>query len=374
MSPSHTSTDILVRTAGTTWRRPTTEGYTHEPELQQILAEQPSLIEGIGESAAARREFSTGVGPADLVIVDSDGTITVVECKLARNEEIRRKIMGQVLDYASRLAEMTPDDFERAWNALAGPSLDSVFEDSPDGRARFESNLRGGTFTLVLAVDAINDDLRRIVRYLNTHTSAGMRLPAIELRRAVHESIEILIPTVYGSESADEKNARRGSSSAVRWTHADVDAWLSARDPVLAEAVSAFRDALSARGFRLQGGGAGTYPSYSMWGAASNGADIAPFSIYCGERPTLGFNFQWSDAAGSAALDRFLEELVAAGLPLDRPVVRQANFRKRISVSLDLLKSPDRRAAVVAAAGRLTDSRSGEPGLVDASQVESERV
>ncbi len=85
MTPGTSSTDVLVRTGNGTWQRPTTEGYENEPELQRILAEQPSLIEGVSEVAVARREFSTGVGPADLVIVDSDGTITIVECKLERN-------------------------------------------------------------------------------------------------------------------------------------------------------------------------------------------------------------------------------------------------------------------------------------------------
>ena len=92
------TTDVLVRTDGGSWQRPTSEGYVEEYELQQLLGEQPSLIEGIGREAVAVREFSTGVGPADLVVVDTAGTITVVECKLARNQEIRRTIMGQVLD------------------------------------------------------------------------------------------------------------------------------------------------------------------------------------------------------------------------------------------------------------------------------------
>ena len=65
---------------------------------------------------------------------------TVVECKLARNQESRRTIMGQVLAYASRLAELTPDDFQRRWSARNGPSLDQLFEGSPDGRENLAAN------------------------------------------------------------------------------------------------------------------------------------------------------------------------------------------------------------------------------------------
>ena len=167
--------------------------------------EQPSLIDGIRQEAVAVREFSTGVGPTDLVVVDTDGTITVVECKLARNQEIRRTIMGQVLDYAARLAELTPEDFQRQWSAQNGPSLDQLFEGSPDGRENLAANLRAGVFALVLAVDAINDHFRRIVRYLNTHTTAGMRLLAIELRRAVH---------VTGLNGRPDQPSRRRAGAA----------------------------------------------------------------------------------------------------------------------------------------------------------------
>jgi hypothetical protein len=183
VATAHKTPDVLVRTAGGTWQRPVSQGYVNEDELQRVLDAQPSLIEGVTENAKSVREFLTGVGPADLIIVDVDGTVTVVECKLARNQEIRRTIMGQVLDYASRLAELTPSEFEHQWTLQNGPSLEELFTGSPDGRAALEANLSAGIFTLVLAVDAINDDLRRIVRYLNTHTSAGMRLLAIELRR-----------------------------------------------------------------------------------------------------------------------------------------------------------------------------------------------
>src|SRR3712207_7577894 len=50
-----------------------------------------------------------------------------------------------------------------------------------------------------------------------------------------------LFRSVYGSESADEKNARRGSGATARWNRADVDSWLRERDPALADGVAAFR-------------------------------------------------------------------------------------------------------------------------------------
>ncbi|RBY91065.1 hypothetical protein [Blastococcus sp. TF02A-30] len=361
VSLQRSAAEIRVRDHGGRWTDPSSYGYVNEAELQQILSEQPSLIEGVGADAVAVRELATSVGRADLVVVDTDGTITIVECKLATDADIRRVIVGQVLDYAARLSELTPATFEELWQARGGTSLDLLFDGQPDdARRAFEANLEAGVFTLVLAVDSISADLRRIVRYLNTHTSAGMRLLAVELRRAVHGDTEILIPTVYGSESADEKNARRSAAGAARWTSTDVDAWLRERDPELADAVASFADDLAAHGFRIQGGGSGAQPSYSIWGTAASGADIAPFSVYCGSPSSLSCNFQWTRGAGPVAVGRFLEELSAAGLPLAVEAIAATDFKKRPGIPLDVLKDSARRGAIVAASGRLSQSDAGD--------------
>ncbi|MGY2075034.1 hypothetical protein [Blastococcus sp. SYSU DS0828] len=370
MSSPRSAVEIRVRDHGGRWTEPNSYGYMNEAELQQILCEQPSLIEGVSAEAIAVRELATSVGRADLVVVDSDGTITIVECKLATDADIRRTIVGQIFDYAARLAELTPKMFEELWQSRGGPSLDALFDGQPDdARRAFETNLAAGVFTLVLAVDSISTDLRRIVRYLNTHTTAGMRLLAIELRHAVHSDTEILIPTVYGSESADDKNARRSTASTVRWNHTDVDAWLRERDPGLADAVASFAADLAAQGFHVRGGGSGAYPSYSLWGTAASGAEIAPFSVHCGSPTSLSCNFQWARGADPAALARFLEDLSAAGLPLATDAIAQAEFKKRPGVPLDLLKRSHLRTAIVAAAQRLcgpSSSRDAPSNIFDA--------
>jgi hypothetical protein len=347
--------DIRVRQQGGKWTAPSSYGYINEAELQQILFDQPSLIEGVSSRAIAVRELTMSVGRADVVMIDTDGTITIVECKLATGPDIRRTIVGQVLDYAARLAELTPTAFAEHWQRRGGQPLDQFFDGQPEeSRRAFEANLEAGVFTLVLAVDSINTDLRRIVRYLNIHTSAGMRLLAIELRRAVHGGTEILVPTVYGSESADEKDARGGAGVGTRWTPADVDPWLRERDVELADAVTAFTEDLARSGLRVQGGGAGAHPSFSMWGTAASGVEIAPFSVYCGSPASLSCNFQWTSGAGEAALSRFLDDLVAAGAPLKPEVIRDATYKRRPGIPLDLLKDPARRAAIAAATQRLT--------------------
>jgi hypothetical protein len=82
-----------------------------------MLYQSPELIPlRAGENAPrvfVRESGLPGSGSTDLLDVDSDGNIYVVECKLASNSEIRRKVIGQVLEYAAFLWNMQYEDFDQ---------------------------------------------------------------------------------------------------------------------------------------------------------------------------------------------------------------------------------------------------------------------
>ena len=119
---------LLIRQPNGTWREPEIAGYAAETELQHILADHPELIPGVGADAVACREFQSTAGPAD-VVVDADGQVTLVECKLAANPQVRREIVGQMFDYASRLWKMGIEDFDARWQTRNGKSLFLVDDD-----------------------------------------------------------------------------------------------------------------------------------------------------------------------------------------------------------------------------------------------------
>jgi hypothetical protein len=108
---------VLLRHSLTgAFRVPEVSGYAKEDQLQRILFKHPELVPGVTAPAVACREFQSGAGPADVVIVGADGSLVVVECKLASNPQIRREVVGQVLDYASRLWRMPIEEFESRWS------------------------------------------------------------------------------------------------------------------------------------------------------------------------------------------------------------------------------------------------------------------
>jgi hypothetical protein len=88
----------------------------HEAQLQKLLYHSPEFNPTKTEDQAAvftREAGLPGSGFTDLVGVDAQGSILIVETKLARNGEIRRKVIGQVLEYAAYLWGMSFDDLDR---------------------------------------------------------------------------------------------------------------------------------------------------------------------------------------------------------------------------------------------------------------------
>jgi hypothetical protein len=117
-----------------------------------------------------------GVGSADLVCVDAEGTLTIIECKLKANPQIHREVLGHIIAYASGLASTTYEQFDVAFTNRSGtPLLVSVSAaagaaiDAASLRTAVAERLSTGAFRLVMAVDQITDELRRSVEYLNQH-------------------------------------------------------------------------------------------------------------------------------------------------------------------------------------------------------------
>ncbi len=76
------------------------EGYD-EAWLQRLIASHPQALP-IGEIEAYLEgavpiclELATKAGPVDLLLVTPRGDIVVVECKLWRNPQARREVVGQ---------------------------------------------------------------------------------------------------------------------------------------------------------------------------------------------------------------------------------------------------------------------------------------
>ena len=92
----------------------------NEDWLQNLLYKHPQSLP-IAEIDPAYtglipicREMGTPAGPLDVLYATAEGRIAVLEVKLWRNPEARRKVIAQILDYAKELSHWTYEKIDAA--------------------------------------------------------------------------------------------------------------------------------------------------------------------------------------------------------------------------------------------------------------------
>jgi hypothetical protein len=200
---------ILIRTGRDQWQEVERSEFLSESELQKLLHHSPELIPLRTDGAFAiflREVHLSGTGYVDLLGIGSDGSILIVETKLARNDEIRRKVIGQILEYAAHLWNVSFDELDTLFKVHHGSSLAEVFADRGIGAEDFEllrsavqENLASGTFVLYVIVDEMSPTLERILSFMSSRVS-GIRVEALSLGRYAHNGTEVIIPKRFGNK------------------------------------------------------------------------------------------------------------------------------------------------------------------------------
>ena len=105
---------LLIRRQGEDWRAPQVHAYRDEEMLKLMLRESPQLLAMCPKGSVFVDELTVpNVGSVDLVGVAPGGEITLIECKLESNPQIRREIIGQIFAYSAGLWKMTYEEFDR---------------------------------------------------------------------------------------------------------------------------------------------------------------------------------------------------------------------------------------------------------------------
>lgn len=178
------------------------EGAYDEAWLQALIQSHPNILPiseiepGFGRLIPVSREASCRHGAIDHIFVTADGGVCLVETKLWRNGEARRKVISQALDYVSALTSMTYGEFEAM--ALGGvlasgqqrpSSLHQLVSHEPDALSESEFadavsiNLKRGRILVLVVGDGIRAEAEALFDLLQSH--AGTRftfaLVALEL-------------------------------------------------------------------------------------------------------------------------------------------------------------------------------------------------
>jgi Holliday junction resolvase-like predicted endonuclease len=163
--------------------------FDNETLLQDILEKFPEVIAlddlGVSEPfIVIGREVATPAGSIDVLCIDGEGVLTVIETKLARNPQIRREVVGQILEYVGQVSKWRAQDViqvaSRYFQSESAPiemrnrSLFDVLrgDAEPEGELlpdelydRIDNNLRKGRVKIVIASDMIPETLKDTVTY-----------------------------------------------------------------------------------------------------------------------------------------------------------------------------------------------------------------
>lgn len=191
-----------------------------ESEIKKLIVKYPRAIPGIEAPVATATELPVPeTGPADIVLVDAEGQITIVECKLEANTEIRGQVIGQLFTYAAGLWQVDYEEFERRFRR-ARSDLTKPFEgrgerDRSEFRSKVSENLSNGTFRLFVASDDVPSELDQAISFLDSKS----QLPVVRLLRmsrhyCAEEATEILI-LEEGSEHRSQPRRRARSREAL---------------------------------------------------------------------------------------------------------------------------------------------------------------
>ncbi|EGF33623.1 hypothetical protein IMCC9480_3401 [Oxalobacteraceae bacterium IMCC9480] len=136
-----------------------------------------------------------GTGRVDAVFINRLGRLTLVECKLWRNPEARRKVVAQVLDYASAIRRWSYSDLQRQVTmALRGqceiPNGNLPYElvkaHVPDlNEQQFVDDtvraMRNGRFSLLIAGDGIREGVADITELIDRNAASGFSFGLVEV-------------------------------------------------------------------------------------------------------------------------------------------------------------------------------------------------
>ena len=162
------------------------------------------------------RELLTPAGAIDNLLITPSGLPVLVECKLWRNPEGRREVIGQILDYSKELTRWSASDLQReasrrlgrAGNVLlelvrdAGHEVDEIaFNDA------LTFNLRRGRFLLLIVGDGIREGVEAITEYLQAHAGLHFTLGLVEMPiYALPDGARLVVPRVLAKTQTIVRN------------------------------------------------------------------------------------------------------------------------------------------------------------------------
>jgi len=163
----------------------------------------------------------------DHLFIDQDGIPTLVEVKRSSDTRIRRKVVGQILDYAANAisywsVEQLIHTFEnncKAQKLDPTEEINKLIDDESTVDEFWElvsTNLKAGKIRMLIVADIIPYELKSIIEFLNAQMSPAEIL-GIEIKQFKNDSLKTLVPRVIGKTAKSDsiKKVRVGNAGQI---------------------------------------------------------------------------------------------------------------------------------------------------------------
>lgn len=173
-----------------------------ENQLQQLLYWHPEALP-VDEIDSAYEQLvpictemsADRAGYIDIMYATASGGIVILEAKLWRNPEARRKVVGQILDYATELSKWSYSTLDARIKAARRKEVEAGEPDSLFAvvskrskeldEAKFtdavQRNLRRGEFLLLIVGDGIREGVGEIANFLERHGTLQFTFGLVEM-------------------------------------------------------------------------------------------------------------------------------------------------------------------------------------------------
>ena len=147
-------------------------------------------------------ELNTPAGPLDVLYVTPKGRLVVAEAKLWRNPEARRKVVGQILDYAKELSRWDYEDLQREVSRATGMKGNALFNivaqqhkdvDEASFVDEVTRSLKSGRFLLLILGDGIREGVGAIGEFLEKAGNLEFTFGLVELALYKTQNQSVLV-------------------------------------------------------------------------------------------------------------------------------------------------------------------------------------
>ena len=267
--------------------------FPSELVLHQAIASHPDVLPhddfGIGPLVAVANELDLGSGPIDLLCVDASGELAIVEFKRGTENADVRKVVAQLLDYASSLWRTDLSQLEERARSCAPGFVGTLAEHVEAGLGgsgtsfdltAFEQGLRrrleSGDFVFVYVARDLDERTSRIMTYLGEGARLRMFAVEVDYFASPDGDSQALVPrAAFVPSHVTAPEPSRRSVHPLSAQPPDVQALVLAVDRVAASRGWAILDAPTGRAYRPADGDS----SLGIYWGSSRGVEFNLTSI-----------------------------------------------------------------------------------------------